>query len=169
MEYQKVINLLGNMPDQIPRFVTKKWVEIYDESGGTYNTNKGVRFKIRQLRNDLRDYNNNYLIVKGKINVTDPNIDAYDKKLALKNNPPFFSCIFKINGHLIENAEDLNVAMPMYNLLYYSKDYRKTSGSLWNYYRDEPNSGYNNSNRNRIQLKIINLKILSLLTIKQVL
>ena len=58
--------------------------------------------------------------------------------MALKNNAPFFSCILKINGALIENAEDIDVVMPMYNLLKHSKNYTKTTGSLYNYCRDEP-------------------------------
>ena len=66
------------------------------------------------------------------------------KKLVFKNNAPFINCISKINGVKIDNAEDLDVVMPMYNLFEYSKNYRKTIGSLWNYYRDEPNSGVNN-------------------------
>ena len=65
------------------------------------------------------------------------------KKLVFKNNAPFINCTLKINGIKIDNAEDLDVAMPMYNLLEYSKNYRKTTGSLWNYYRDKPNSGIN--------------------------
>ena len=65
------------------------------------------------------------------------------KKLVFKNNAPFINCISKINGVKIGNAEDLYVVTPMYNLLEYSKNYRKTAGSLWNYYRDEPNSGVN--------------------------
>ena len=96
MEYQKIINLLGNSPDQVPRFVTKKWVEIYDESGGTYNVNKEIRFKTPMLRSDLCDYDA-YVVVRGKINPTNPNNNSYDKKCALKNNVPFFSCITKIN------------------------------------------------------------------------
>ena len=64
-----------------------------------------------------------------------------DKKLDFKNNTPFISCISKINDTLIDNAEDLDLVMPMYNLFEYSKNYLKTSRSLWNYYRDEPNSG----------------------------
>ena len=63
------------------------------------------------------------------------------KKLVFKSNAPFINCISKINGAQIDNAEDLDVVMPMYNLLEYSKNYRKTTGSLWNYYRDETNSG----------------------------
>ena len=64
-----------------------------------------------------------------------------EKKLVFKNNAPFINCISKINGVQTDNAEDLDVVMPMYNLLEYSKNYRKTTGSLWNYYRDETNSG----------------------------
>ena len=93
------------------------------------------------LRSDLCDYSDAYIVVKGKITVTNPNNDAYDKKLAFKNNVTFTSCISKINNTLIDNSEDLDIIMLMYNLLEYSKNYRKTTGSLWNYYRDEPNSG----------------------------
>ena len=66
--------------------------------------------------------------------------------MVFKNNPPFVDCISKTNGIKIDNAEDLDVAMPMYNLLEYSKNYRKTAGSLWNYYRDERNSGIDKNN-----------------------
>ena len=93
------------------------------------------------LRSDLCDYSDPYIVVKGKITVANPDNDAYDKKLAVKNNGPFTSCISKINNTLIDNAEDLEIIMPMYNLIEYSKNYRKTTGNLWNYYRDEPNSG----------------------------
>ena len=62
------------------------------------------------------------------------------KGISFRSNAPFINCISKINGTLIENAEDLDVAMPMYYLLEYSKNYSKTTGSLWNYYRDEPTS-----------------------------
>ena len=64
-------------------------------------------------------------------------------------NAPFISCISKINNTLIDNAEYLDVVMPMYNLIEYSKNYRKATGSLWNYYRDEPNSDFNNNNNSR--------------------
>ena len=71
------------------------------------------------------------------------------KKLVFKNNAPFINCISKINGIKMDNTEDLAVIMPMYSLLEYSKNYRKTTGILWNYYRDEPNSsvGANNITR----------------------
>ena len=79
-------------------------------------------------------------VVKGKITVTDPNNDANDKKLALKNNALFTSCISKINNTLIDNVEDLDVVMHMYNLLEYSNYFSKTTASFWDYYRDEPNN-----------------------------
>ena len=60
-----------------------------------------------------------------------------NKNLAFQNNAQFINCISKINGVKIDNAEDLDIVMPMYNLLEYSKNYRKTTGSLWNYYRNE--------------------------------
>ena len=87
-----------------------------------------------------------------KITATNPgnDLDKYDKKLALKNGVPFFNCILKINIQLIEDAQDLDSVMPMYNLLYYSKNFRKTTGSFWNYYPDRPSSGYDNNNRDRI-------------------
>ena len=89
---------------------------------GSYNQNKDIRFKTPQLRNDFGDFNDAYIVVTGKITVTNSGDDdnIYQRKLALKNNAPFFSSILKINGHLIEDAQDLDIVIPMYNLLYYS-------------------------------------------------
>ena len=92
------------------------------------------------LRSHLCDHSDAYIFVKGEITVTEPNNDAYDKKLAFKNNAPVISCISKINNTLIDNAEDLDIVTCMYNLLEYSKSYSKTTISLWNY-TDKPNSG----------------------------
>ena len=138
MEHQKIANLLGNIPDKVPRFITKKWIEVHDQSG---NPNKQIRFKTSMLRSDLCDYNDAYIVVKGDITVEGAqNRDKHNRNLVLKNNAPFISCISKINGALIDNAEDLDVLMSEYVLLEYSKNHSKTSGSLWNYYRDEPNN-----------------------------
>ena len=103
------------------------------------------------LRSDLCDYSDAYIAVKGKItaSATDRAINIRDKKnrpIAFENNVPFISSISKINGLLIENAEDLNIVMPMYNLLEYSKNYSKTAGSWWNYYRDELTDETNDDN-----------------------
>ena len=139
MDYQKITNLLGNIPDKVPRFVTKKWIEVHDQSGETCNTNKQIRFKTSVLRSDLCDYSDAYIVAKGIVTVSadERDRDEMNRQVILKNNAPFISCISKINGVLVEDAQDLDVVMPMYNLLEYSKNYSKTSASLWNYYRDE--------------------------------
>ena len=92
------------------------------------------------LRLDLCYFSDAYIVVEGDITVTEPNDANRNKSVAFENNAPFINCISKINGTQIDNAEDLDVLMPMYNLLEYSKNYRKTTGSLWNYYRDEPSN-----------------------------
>ena len=142
MEYQKVTSLLGNTSDKVPRFITKKWVEVHDQSGNAenkYNANKQIRFKTSMLRSDLCDYDDAYIIIIGKVIATGPNNNAYDKKLAFKNNALFIICILKINNTLIHNAEDLDIVTSMYNLIEYTKNYRKAARSSWNYYRDEQN------------------------------
>ena len=78
--------------------------------------------------------------MKGTITATNPNGAKRNKAVAFKNNASFINCISEINGVQIDNAEDLDVVMLMYNLLEYSKNYRKTTGSMWNYYRDEPSN-----------------------------
>ena len=93
------------------------------------------------LQSDLRDYSYAYTVVKGTINVTDPNNDAYDKKLALKNNAPFISCILIINNTLIDNAEHLDIVMLMYNMTEHSKHYSQSNRKLWIDCRDQPISG----------------------------
>ena len=140
MEFQKVVNLLDTTSDDkdSPRFVTKKWIEVYDQSEKNYSVNKEIRIKTPMLRSDLCDFSDVYIVVKGEITVTNPNNAKRNKAVAFKNNAPFINCISKINGVQIDNAEDLDVVMPMYNLLEYSKNYKKVTGSLWNYYSDEP-------------------------------
>ena len=157
MEFHKINNLLGPAHDKVPRFITKKWIEVQGQSGSTYNASKRVRFKTSLLRSDLCYYFDAYVWVNGTITVTDPNKnDNFDRRLTLTNNAPFISCISKINGELIENVEDLDIVIPMYNLLEYSKNYEKTSGSLFNYYRDEPKEHTINDGNNAINISIRN-------------
>ena len=111
MEYKNITNLLDTTSDNVPRFIPKKWIEVYDESGNAenrYTPRKQIRFKTPMIQSDLCDYSDAYIVVKGTINVTDPNNNAYDKKLAFKSNAPFISCISKTNNTLIDNAEDLD-------------------------------------------------------------
>ena len=100
------------------------------------------------LRSDLCDYKDAYTVVKGVVTISteEKDRDEMDRDFVLKNNTPFISCISKINGALIENAENLDIVMPTYNLLNYSKNDSKTSGSLWNYYRDELTDEANENN-----------------------
>ena len=126
MEFNKINNLLGPAHDEVPRFITKKWMEVQSQSGNTYNTSKPIRFKTSMLRSDFCDYSDAYVWVKGKITVTNPNDSAnFNKELILKTNALFISCISKINGQLVENVEDLDIVMPMDNLSEYSKNYEK--------------------------------------------
>ena len=129
----------------------------FDQSQGNYDINKEIRIKTSILRSDLCDFSDAYILVTGNItivkktftanNIEAPNNNVFnEKKLVFKNNAPFISCITKINGIKSDNAEDLDVVMLMYNLLEYSKNYKKTTGSLWNSYRDEPNSSTDNNN-----------------------
>ena len=124
---------------------------------GHYNPNKDIRLKTTQIRDDLCDFNDAYIVVSGKVTVTNPenNINDYDRKVALKNSAPLFSCVLKINNQLIEDAQDLGIVMPMFNSLYCSKNFTKTTGSFWNYYQDKTSIGYNNGNRDRIFSSII--------------
>ena len=146
MEYQKITNLLDTTSDNVPRFITKKWVEVHDQSGSAedrYKPSKQIRFKTSMLRSDLCDFSDAYIVVKETITLTKTNgrgfIDIRNRSLVCKSNARFTNCISKINNEFINNAEDLDVVMPMYNLIKHSKNQRKTTGSLWNYYRDEPN------------------------------
>ena len=93
-----------------------------------------------------------YIVVKGDITVTEPDNAKTNKSVAFKNNASFINCMSKINGVQIDNAKDLDAVMPMYNLLEYSKNYRKTTGSLWNYYRDESDGDVNNDITNSIMV-----------------
>ena len=146
----------NEMSEQLSKFVTRE----YDSLSNTYNENKSIRFKTPRLRSNLYDYSDAYILVKGTITVTVPganndanNIrDKRNRPLILKNNAPFVSCITRINGELIEDADDLYIVMPMYNLLEYSKNYRKTIGSLYHYYRDELSDDADDNNFDNIKL-----------------
>ena len=102
MEYQKITDLLGNTSDKVPRFITKKRIEVHDQSGNAenrYNPNKQIRFKTSILRYDLCAYSDAYIVVKGKITVKNPDNDAYDKNLAFKNNAPLLAAFQKLITH----------------------------------------------------------------------
>ena len=143
MEYQKIINLLDNTPNQPTKFRTKNWVKINNESRGTYNTNSQIRFKTSMLRSSLCDYSDACILVKGTITVANtavagPAANNANKKVIFKDCAPFTSCISRINNTQIDDAQYIDVVMPMYNLIEYSYNYSKTSGILFQYCRDVP-------------------------------
>ena len=172
MEYDKINNLLlseNNESEKFSKFATRQYVKVNSLSN-TYNENKSIRFKTPLLRSNLCDYSDAYILEKGTITVNgavngaENKILRRNRPLILKNNAPFVSCMTKISNEFIEDADDLDIVMPMYNLLEYSKNYRKTIGSLYNYYRDElsddnnpnnfPNTNVANSNSFKHKNKI---------------
>ena len=164
MEHDKINNLLfseDNESEKLSKFITRKYIKV-SRLSNTYNENKSIRFKTPMLRSNLCDYSDAYILAKGTITVTAPEVnnnadnirDKRNRPLILKNNAPFVSCITRINGKLIEDTDDLDIVMSMYNLLEYSKNYRKTVGSLYNYYRDELSDDVDDNNFDNI--KVVN-------------
>ena len=165
MEHDKINNLLlsedNEMSKQLSKFITREDIKV-KSSSNTYNKNKSIRFKTPMLRSSLCDYCDAYILIKCTITVTAPGVTnnannirhKRNRPLILKNNAPFVSCITRINGELIEDADDLDIVMPIYNLLEYSKNYRKTIGSLYNYYRDELSDDADDNNFANI--KVVN-------------
>ena len=137
MKYQKIINFLDNTTNQPSKFRTRNWVEINDESRGEYSSDKLIRFKAAMLRSSLCDYSDAYILVKGNISVNNTGTAETPtnrkKKVIFKNCVLFTTCISKINNTQIHNAEYTDVVMPMYNLIEYSNNYSRTSGSLGQY------------------------------------
>ena len=161
MEYQKIANLIDDTSNQPSKFRTKNWVEINDESRGTYNANSQIKFKTTMLKSSLCDYSDAYLSVKGTVTITGAGVDAAarqagerDKGVAFKNCAPFINCISEINNTQVDSAQDIDIIMPMYNLIEYSDNYEKTTGSLWQYFRDEPDDDKENSESFKSKIKI---------------
>ena len=99
MEFQKIVNFLDTTSDNkdLPTFVTKKWIEVYDQSEGNYNVNKEIRIKTSMLRSDLCDFSDAYIVVEGTITLEgDNNANKQNKNLAFKKNAPFINCIWKL-------------------------------------------------------------------------
>ena len=135
MEHQKVTNLLDNASNQPSTLRTKNWVEIKDDRRGVYNINSQIKFKTTMLTSNLCDYADAYKLVKRTIIVADTSAsDAAanntNKKVIFKNCTPFTNCISKINNTQVDDSKDIDIVMPMYNLLECSNNYSRTSGSL---------------------------------------
>ena len=149
MKYQKIANLLDSASNKPSKFRTRNWVEINDESRGTYTSND-IKFKTTMLRSNLCDYADAYILVKGTITITGAGDDVDARRLDERNKgiifkicAPFTKCLSRINGREIDNAKDIDIVIPMYDLIEYSDNYSKTSGSLWQYYKDDPDEPFN--------------------------
>ena len=150
MEYQKIANLIDNDASNQPsKFRTRNWVEINDESRGAYNVNSQVKFKTTMLKSSLCDYSDAYILVKGTISVNNTAAQGAaanntNKKVIFKNCAPITNSKSEINNMQMDNAIDIDIVMPMYNLIEYSDNYAKTTGSLWQYCKDIPARNVNN-------------------------
>ena len=151
-EYQKIINVLDDQITQSSKFRTKKWVEINDQSNGVYRTNSQIKFKTTMLKLSLCGYSDTCILVKRRITITGTEADAVarraderSKGVIFKSCTPFNNYISKINNTKVDNAKDLDVVMQRNNLIEYGDNYSETSGSLWQYYTDEPNATFFNN------------------------
>ena len=128
MKYQKIANFLNDGSNKPSKFRTRNWIKINDKERGTYSHNKQIKFKTSMLRSSLRDYSDAYILVKGSITVSNTAADGAavnntNKKVIFKNCAPFTSYISKINITQIDNAEYIDIVMPMYNLIEHSDSY----------------------------------------------
>ena len=115
MEYQKITNLLENPSNQPSKFKTKSWVEINDESRGVYIVNSQIEFKATMLKSNLCGYSDAYILVKGTIKVNNTGTAAAPNNRT-KN---VINCISEINNTQTDNAKDIDIIIPMYNLIEY--------------------------------------------------
>ena len=143
MENQKIINLLDKIDTNSKHFAAKKWYIINDENNTNYGVNidtgadnpDTIKYDTRVLKPNLCDYAETYILIDGTIRAAAADANT---KLALKNCAPFTKCNLEINDEHVDTAENLDITMPMYNLIEYSDNYQDSSATLYQYKRDEP-------------------------------
>ena len=133
METQNIVNLLNIFENEYSKFATKKWYVNDSESKGIYSHKNLIKFLTSSLESSPCDYSDTYVLVTGNIAAVAPNNNT---KVAFKNCAPFRICRTGINEVFIDEAEHINIAMTMYNLIEYSDNYSDTSGPLWQFKRD---------------------------------
>ena len=151
MESQKIINLLNSNNNELQKFATKRWYIIQDQSQGEYGNgtdNASIKYDTKVIKANLCDYSDAYILVTGNIENK-----ADNSTVAFKNCAPFQTCNVNINDEYIEAAKYLDIIMPMYNLLEYSDNYEDTTGSLYQFKRDEPLDNNANVDANTTSLK----------------
>ena len=137
-EIQKIVNLLNDSNNEPSKFATRKWYIVNDQNNGQYaegNENHStIKFEAKVIKPNLFDYSDANILVIGDITITDI---AADTNVSFKNCAPFIRCVTHINDEHVETAENLDIIMPMYNLIEYSDKYSDSSGSLYQFKRDE--------------------------------
>ena len=98
-----------------------------------------MEFETSMIRSNLCDYIDGYIVVSETIAITGARADERNKGVIFKNSAQFTEYISETYNAQIVNAKEIDVVVPMYNLIEYSNNYSKTSGSLWQYYKDDPN------------------------------
>ena len=128
MKYEKILNLLNDANDF--RFVTRKLNTDNDNSKANYNAGNEITSNTEVLKSNLCDYNDAVItiLVKGDITIAGRNLAI---EVAFKNCAPFTKCITKIDETTIDDAENLDLVMPVYNLVEYSSNYSETTERLW--------------------------------------
>ena len=157
METQKFVNLWNGSDSENSRFATKKWYIIDSEANGNYSKDHTIKFLTSSLESNLCVYSDAYILVTGNITVTrtiahnpvqsKQALDAATQ-VVFKNCAPFENSRTEINDTFVGYADFINTAMPMYNLIEYSDNYSDTSGSLWDFKRDEMDNNANVTNDN---------------------
>ena len=155
METQKIINLLSDSEEFNSKFATKKRYIINDQNNGQFgrgNENDStIKFETKVIKPNLCDYSDAYILVTGDIKVT---AVAADTNVALKNCAPFTRCVTHINDEHVETTENLDIIMTMCNLLEYSDNYASSSGSLYQFKKDESSM---NDHNNPLNITLNNL------------
>ena len=138
METQKIVNLLNGSDNESSKFGTKKWYIINDKNNRQYGmgteNDSTIKFETVKFKSNLCDYSDAYILLTGDIKVPDV---AANTNVAFKNYAPFARCVTHINDEHVETAKNLDIIMPMYNLLEYSDNYADSSGNLYQFKRDE--------------------------------
>ena len=139
METQKIVNLLNGSDNDNSKFATKKWYIIDSESKGNYSHENPIKFLTNSLKSSLCDYSDAYILVTGNITVKRRNAAAFNAatQVVFISCAPFKDCRTEINDNFVDYADFINITMSMYNLIEYSGNNSDTSGSLWNFKRDE--------------------------------
>ena len=139
----------------------KNWIEINDQSREVYNSNSDIKFKTTLLKFILCDYRDAYMLVTRRVTITGAGADAAawqeherDKGVIFKNCTPCINCKSEINNTEINNAKNVDIVIPIYNMTEYSDNYSKISGILWKYYRNERNNMLADSESFKSKMKL---------------